>query len=269
MNGRLDHQAALVAVLDRHPAIAVAASGGVDSMVLAYVAHRFSRADVSVMHAVSPAVPLLATQRVREHAHRHGWNLRLLDAGEMADPDYLANPVDRCFHCKKNLYGRMAALAGGTLASGTNLDDLADFRPGLEAAKNHGVVHPYVEAGLAKADIYALAREYGLDDLAALPAQPCLSSRIETGIAVDRAALHFIERVETALAERHPERRTIRCRITAAGVFLALDVVPEGEARESLESWARDFCGRFGREFAGLRPYRQGSAFLREVKVHP
>ena len=159
MNGRLDREAALVAVLDRYPALAVAASGGVDSMVLAYVAHRFSRAEVLVMHAVSPAVPLVATQRVREHAQRHGWNLRLLDAGEMADPDYLANPVDRCFHCKKNLYGRMAALAGGTLASGTNLDDLADFRPGLEAAKNHGVVHPYVEAGLAKADIYALSRE--------------------------------------------------------------------------------------------------------------
>jgi uncharacterized protein len=269
VNARIDRQAALVAVLDRHADLAVAASGGVDSMVLAYVAHRFSRADVTVMHAVSPAVPLVATQRVREHAHRHGWNLRLLDAGEMADPQYLRNPVDRCFHCKKNLYGRIAGIVGGAIASGTNLDDLSDFRPGLEAAKNHGVVHPYVEAGLAKADIYEFAREFGLEDLAALPAQPCLSSRIETGIAVDREALRFIERAEAELTARLPGCRAIRCRITAAGVYLALDVLPEGEERAGLEAWARELCGRFGREFAGLRPYRQGAAFLREVKLHP
>ncbi len=267
MNGPLDRQAALVAVLDRHDEMAVAASGGVDSMVLAYVAHRFSRAKVTVMHAVSPAVPLVATQRVREHAHRHGWNLRLLDAGEMADPDYLRNPVDRCFHCKKNLYGRIAGLVTGTIVSGTNVDDLADFRPGLEAARNHGVVHPYVEAGLAKADIYALARAHGLDDLAALPAQPCLSSRIETGIGVDRQALHFIERAEAELAARLPGRRAIRCRITAQGVFLALDVMPEGAEREDLEAWAREYCRSHGREFAGLRPYRQGAAFLRPVSA--
>lgn len=267
MSGSPGRLAALVAVLDRHDEMAVAASGGVDSMVLAYVAHRFSRAKVTVMHAVSPAVPLVATQRVREHAHRHGWNLRLLDAGEMADPDYLRNPVDRCFHCKKNLYGRIAALVAGTIASGTNVDDLADFRPGLEAARNHGVVHPYVEAGLAKADIYALAREHGLDDLAALPAQPCLSSRIETGIGVDREALRFIERAEAQLAARLSDRRAIRCRITAQGVFLALDKVPEGEEREDLEAWAREFCLRHGREFAGLRPYRQGAAFLRPVSA--
>jgi uncharacterized protein len=157
----------------------------------------------------------------------------------------------------------------GAIASGTNLDYLSDFRPGLEAAKNHGVVHPYVEAGLAKADIYELAREFGLDDLAALPAQPCLSSRIETGIAVDRESLRFIEEAETAIAARLPGRRAIRCRITAEGVYLALDVLPEGAERESLEAWAREFCGRFGREFAGLRPYRQGAAFLREAMPRP
>jgi uncharacterized protein len=263
VNARVDTRSALLAALDRHPRLAVAASGGVDSMVLAYVAHRFSRAQVTVMHAVSPAVPLVATQRVREHAHRHGWSLRLLDAGEMADPDYLRNPVDRCFHCKKNLYGRIAGIAGGTIASGTNVDDLDDFRPGLAAASDHGVVHPYVEAGLAKTDIYALAREFGLVDLAALPAQPCLSSRIETGIAVDREALGFIERAETELAGRLPGRSAIRCRITSRGVFLEIDAMPEAAEHEAVAVWAREFCARFGRDFAGLRPYRRGAAFLR------
>ena len=254
---------ALVSVLRPHSALAVAVSGGVDSMVLAYLAHRFSSVPVEAMHAVSPAVPAAATERVQRHALRHGWKLRLIDAGEMADPDYLRNPVDRCFHCKKNLYGHMAAIAGAPMASGTNVDDLSDFRPGLEAARQHGVIHPYVEAGLRKADIYALAQAHGLDDLAALPAQPCLSSRIETGVAVDEASLRFIEQAELGLAALLPGPGALRCRITAAGVVLECEGVPEGAARQGLEAWAATICAQAGRRFAGVRPYRRGAAFLR------
>jgi uncharacterized protein len=258
---------ALLSVLRPHSALAVAVSGGVDSMVLAYVAHRFASYPVEAVHAVSPAVPAAATERVRRHALRHGWKLRLIDAGEMADPDYLRNPVDRCFHCKKNLYGRMGAIAGVPMASGTNVDDLSDFRPGLEAARQHGVIHPYVEAGLRKADIYALAQAHELDDLAALPAQPCLSSRIETGIGVDEAALRFIEKVELGLAALLPGQTSVRCRITAAGVVLECESVPEGAARQELEQWAATLCAQAGRRFAGVRPYRRGAAFLRVQAV--
>lgn len=253
----------LLSVLRPHPALAVAVSGGVDSMVLAYVAHRYGSGTVEAVHAVSPAVPAAATERVRRHALRHGWTLRLIDAGEMADPDYLRNPVDRCFHCKKNLYDRMGAVAGVPTASGTNVDDLSDFRPGLEAARQRGVIHPYVEAGLRKADIYALARAHGLDDLAALPAQPCLASRIETGIGVDEDVLRFIERAELALVRLLPGQNALRCRITAAGVVLECDSVPAGAARQALEEWAESFCLQAGRRFAGVRPYRRGAAFLR------
>jgi uncharacterized protein len=240
-------------------------SGGVDSMVLAYLAHRFTSFPVEAMHAVSPAVPAAATERVRRHALRHGWKLRLIDAGEMADPDYLRNPVDRCFHCKKNLYGRMSAIAGVPMASGTNVDDLSDFRPGLEAARQHGVIHPYVEAGLRKADIYALAQAHGLDDLAALPAQPCLSSRIETGIGVDEPALRFIEKAELQLAAWLPGQSAVRCRITAAGVMIECETLPVDAARQDLERWAEVLCAESGRRFAGVRPYRRGAAFLVQV----
>lgn len=253
----------LLSVLRPHPALAVAVSGGVDSMVLAYVAHRFSTAQIEAVHAVSPAVPAAATERVRRHALRHGWKLRLIDAGEMTDPDYLRNPVDRCFHCKKNLYDSMGGVAGVPTASGTNVDDLSDFRPGLEAARQRGVIHPYVEAGLRKADIYALAQAHGLDDLAALPAQPCLASRIETGIVVDEDSLHFIEQAELGLAELLPGQGALRCRITAAGVVLECESVPSGAAREALEVWAQALCAKAGRRFAGVRPYRRGAAFLR------
>jgi uncharacterized protein len=261
-DGRLSQ---LVAVLDRHAELAIAVSGGVDSMVLAHVASDCSRTKATVVHAVSAAVPAEATARVREHAQRRGWALRLIDAGELSDPAYLGNPVDRCFHCKRNLYGHIHERVGLPIASGTNVDDLSDFRPGLEAARRFGVVHPYVEAGFDKRDIYALAGRLALDDLAELPAQPCLASRIETGIAVDAATLRFIEAAEKGLTEQLPGASSIRCRITANGVVFESAALPEGEERERVERWARSLCARQGRAFHGLRVYRRGAAFLRHT----
>ncbi len=262
MSDETARTAPLIAALDRHRTLAVAVSGGVDSTLLAVVAHRASRADITVIHAVSPAVPALATARVERHAAREGWRLRIVDAGEMADPRYRANPVNRCYFCKTNLYARMRGVTGLPLASGTNMDDLGDYRPGLAAAREHDVAHPYVEAAFAKADIYALAASLGLDDLAALPAQPCLASRLETGITVDAAALGFIEAVEAALGALLPGASALRCRITTAGVRVECAPEPEGEARLSIEHAAARLCAAAGRAFAGLGPYRRGSAFL-------
>lgn len=258
-----DALARLVAALDARPALSIAVSGGVDSMVLAHVAHRHARTDALMVHAVSPAVPAEATARVRRHAERHGWRLRVIEPGELADPAYRSNPVDRCFHCKNRLYGHIRALLDGPIASGTNTDDLGDYRPGLDAARQHDVCHPYVEAGVAKATIYALARAEGLDDLAALPAQPCLASRVETGIAVDADTLRFIEDAERALAAHLPCARDLRCRVTAAGVVVEADVLPEGAALDALDRWAAAHCERHGRRYAGVRAYRRGAAFLR------
>lgn len=259
-------QARLVAALDRHDALAVAVSGGVDSMLLAYVAHRYSRTAMTAVHARSAAVPAEATARVEAHAARHGWTLWLVDAGELTDPSYRANPVNRCFFCKSHLYRRIALATGLTIASGTNVDDLGDFRPGLEAARAHNVVHPFVEAGIGKAEIYRLAAALGLDDLAALPAQPCLASRIETGIVVDAAILGFIETTERELAVALPDAGALRCRVTASGVFVECDRLPEGPARIALEMRVSALCAAAGRRFAGFRPYRRGAAFLRAAE---
>ena len=135
----------------------IAVSGGVDSMTLAHVAWRFARARTTMYHATGPAVPAAARARVEAHAATHGWPLVLLDAGEQADARYRANPVDRCYYCKTNLYARIREATPDTIASGTNRDDLDDFRPGLRAAAERDVVHPYVEAGIDKARVYALA----------------------------------------------------------------------------------------------------------------
>src|SRR5512143_4029444 len=102
--------AKLVAVLDRYERLAIAVSGGVDSMTLAHVAHRFSRAHTTMYHAAGPAVPQSAGRRVASHAKRHGWTLATIDAGEIADHRYRANPLDRCYYCKTNLYTRIRSL---------------------------------------------------------------------------------------------------------------------------------------------------------------
>lgn len=122
-----DFLARLQAVFDSARPAAVAVSGGVDSMTLAYVAHRAMGGDVTMFHASSPAVPQAATARIRDYAARQGWQLRIVDAGEFSDEQYLSNPTNRCFFCKSNLYGTLAGHTDAQLFSGTNMDDLAEM----------------------------------------------------------------------------------------------------------------------------------------------
>jgi uncharacterized protein len=253
----------LEAVLARHAALAVAVSGGVDSMTLAVVAHRARPGQVVMMHAVSPAVPPAATARVRAHAEREGWALVVLDAGEFADERYRANPVDRCYFCKSNLYGRIREHTSAAIASGTNRDDLSDFRPGLKAAAEIGVVHPYVEVGIDKADVYAIAERLGLRDLAALPAQPCLASRVETGIAIDPLDMAFIAALEERLAPLVAAGQPLRVRIRTAGVAVEAGTPTSPDGMERIAALAESACEAEGRRFLGVSPYRRGSAFLR------
>ncbi|TRW96923.1 adenine nucleotide alpha hydrolase [Paracoccus sp. M683] len=261
-----DHpQDRLRAVLARHDRLVLAVSGGVDSMTLAHAAHCLPPVGdgVTVCHAVSPAVPAEATARVRDHARRHGWHLLVLEAGEFADPDYLRNPVNRCYFCKSNLYDRIAASVPGTIASGANLDDLGDYRPGLQAASERRVCHPFVEAGMTKADIRAMARQFGLDDIAELPAQPCLASRIETGLTVTPEDLGFVEQVERALTQMAPGK-TLRCRVVARGIRLELSeaLIADAALYQRLATTAQQLCDNAGRSLLSIVPYRRGSAFL-------
>lgn len=258
---------ALDQVLDGLGEAAVAVSGGVDSLTLAVFAHRrLGPGRVLMVHAVSPAVPPDATRRVHRQAEIEGWRLEVIDAGEFADPRYRSNPANRCFFCKTSLYGAVAARTSRQILSGANTDDLAEYRPGLDAAGEHGVRHPYLEAGLDKAAVRALARSLGLADVAELPASPCLASRIETGIAIDAeelAAVHQAERLLQAALKP----RTVRCRVRAAGVVLELDAETlarlDAPAREGLSAEVAALMppalAARGVRFA---PYRTGSAFL-------
>ncbi len=187
-------------------------------------------------------------------------------SGEFEDGRYRANPVDRCYFCKTNLYDRIRALTDGIIASGANTDDLGDYRPGLKAAAERGIVHPFVEAAISKAEVRALARHHGLDDLAELPAQPCLASRIETGIAISADDLAFVNEVETALAPLLPRQAALRCRVTREGIVIEADA--DHAATPMLKMQAMVLCAEAGRLFAGVRAYERGSAFIGKPAVH-
>ena len=265
--------AALTHLLRAHAPLAIAVSGGVDSMTLAHAAHRvLPERSVRVYHAVSPAVPQAATDRVEDHGARFGWDLEVLDAGEFADPDYLRNPVNRCYFCKSNLYGRIREKTRHMIASGANLDDLSDYRPGLLAARERNVLHPFVEAGFRKADVRRLARQFMLHDISELPAQPCMASRIETGLAVDPADLRLVEEMERELLHLrdgfhdlgaedgmlpHPGHLV---RLELSGDFGA-----DQQLRDRMVRRASDKCAAAGKSLVEVSPYRKGSAFLHDI----
>jgi pyridinium-3,5-biscarboxylic acid mononucleotide sulfurtransferase len=177
----------------------VAFSGGVDSSVVAAVAHRALGDRAIAVTAVSPAVATGELDGARRVADHIGIAHEIVSTDELARPGYRANGRDRCYFCKTELYDNLAALAGDRVVlSGANADDAGDWRPGLRAAAEHGVRHPLLELGVTKAQVRALAHHLRLPS-ASKPASPCLASRIPYGTAVDPDTLAQIDRAERAV----------------------------------------------------------------------
>ena len=192
----------LEAVIARHPSAVVAFSGGVDSSLVAAVAARVLGDRALAVTAVSPALATGELDGARDVARSVGIAHDVIRTDELARVGYRRNGPDRCYHCKTELYERLADLAAergyATLFSGANVDDLGDWRPGLRAAAEHGVVHPLVDAGLGKPAIRDLARVLAVPS-ADKPAMPCLASRLPFGTEVDTAVLARVDRAESAL----------------------------------------------------------------------
>ncbi len=262
----------LSAYLKAQGPFAVAASGGVDSMTLAVVAHRVDPR-TEVFHAVSPAVPDQATARVERYAEQEGWNLQIVDAGEVEDPEYVANPANRCYYCKTHLYDTLTGRTSLTVASGTNMDDLGDYRPGLTAAQEHNVVHPYVEADINKEELRAIARTLKLYDLQDLPAAPCLSSRVTTGIAINVDMLPVINKTEQALwqsLQMYLPLKGVRCRIRPEEISVQVETSAAIDPQSDYGDEARNIVNRIFSahgfsdylKTVSIEPYQRGSAFL-------
>jgi uncharacterized protein len=190
--------------LDRAGRLVVAFSGGVDSSYLAYAAKQVLGEDCLAVTAISPSYPKVQREMAESIAADFEIPHRFLDAHEMDNELYRANRVDRCYHCKTELFDRIAELVEElgfqTVAYGINCDDLGDFRPGHTAAHEHQVLAPLLDAGLSKEDIRELSRAAGLPT-AELPASACLASRLPYGTRVTPERLGQVEIAEDRLRE--------------------------------------------------------------------
>ncbi|MFY9561514.1 MAG: ATP-dependent sacrificial sulfur transferase LarE [Terriglobales bacterium] len=180
----------------------VAYSGGVDSAFLAWAAHHGLRDQMRAVIADSPSLARTHLEDALAFARESGIPVEVIETRELENPDYVRNDALRCFHCKDELFTVMekyrAAHGFNAIAYGVNVDDQGDFRPGQQAARQHHVLAPLLEAGLGKAEIRELARQAGLR-VWDKPASACLSSRIEYGRPVTPQALQVVEQGEDAL----------------------------------------------------------------------
>jgi len=182
----------------------VAFSGGVDSSYLAFEAHRVLGDATLAVTAVSPSYPDSHRRVAEDVVGRFGIPHRFVETREMESDAYRANRPDRCYHCKSELFEVLGALRKDlgfdAVAYGINTDDTGDFRPGHRAAQEQGVLSPFLDSGLSKAEIRALSRVAGLPT-ADLPASACLSSRLPYGTEVTPERLRQVEEGEQALRD--------------------------------------------------------------------
>jgi len=182
--------------------VVVALSGGVDSGLVLALAREEVPGGVLAVTSCSESVPPSEVEEARALAGSLRVEHLVIHTEELADPAYRSNPVDRCYYCKKELYGKLGALARergfACVLDGANADDARDVRPGMRAAREQGVRSPLLEAGIGKEEVRALARGLGLP-VWDKPAAPCLSSRVPHGTEVTAALLARIDAAEQAL----------------------------------------------------------------------
>lgn len=247
----------------------IACSGGIDSLLLATVAHRTLGDRVTIVHAISPAVPPDATLRVHVNAASEGWQLNLISGDEFYDEQYLKNPINRCFYCKTHLYSMLNKIAilrqrDCCVISGANIDDLGEYRPGLSAASQYGVRHPYIELGFGKSSIRAMVKELKLD-YAELPASPCLASRLYTGTRVTAERMNFVYRAEQMVREL-TGCSVVRCRIDESVVRIEVPeenrILIDNEVITSIHNIAQASLPEISAVMLDTRAYAPGRAFV-------
>ncbi len=250
-------------LISSYPNLLVAYSGGVDSTLLLKIAFDVLGENTIGIIGISPSIPGREVKEAQEIARKFNLPFALVETHEMDDAKYSRNPENRCYYCKKELFGELydyAAANGFThLADGTNLDDATDHRPGRQAAAELHVVSPLSEAGLQKQHIRQLSRFLGLPTWNK-PALACLSSRFPTGTPITGKALHMVEEAEDYLYSR--DFKILRVR--HHGKLARIEVGEEEINRLLDDAIRKEIYQRFreiGYAFVSLdlAGYRQGS----------
>jgi uncharacterized protein len=255
--------AALSELLSDIPALIVAYSGGVDSAYLAYVATQALEDRAVCVTADSPSYPDRHRALAIRIAAQFHLNHQIIATNEMAREEYRANPANRCYYCKHELYTQLTELAREqnipVIADGSNADDRGDYRPGRQAAREFGVRSPLDEVGLTKDEIRELSRQAGLPTWDE-PASACLSSRIPYFSEVTDEKLRMIERAETVLRDLGFRVCRVRHHDTIARLELGRDEMARAQDPEVAEAIDRELRAiGYAHVTVDLRGYRLGS----------
>lgn len=203
----------------------VAYSGGVDSALLASVAHQVLGDKSLAVIAKSPSITDIEINKAISLSKTVGFSCHIIKTEEIERPEYKANQPNRCYFCKDTLYQELSKLASKlnykTVANGTNHDDLGDYRPGIKAASDHGVISPLAEVGLTKTDIRALSRDMKLPTWDK-PAQACLASRVPYGTQISSKLLNRIGAAEQILRDLGFDQLRVRDHNTVARIELPI-----------------------------------------------
>ncbi|MEE4111522.1 MAG: ATP-dependent sacrificial sulfur transferase LarE [Desulfobacteraceae bacterium] len=224
-----DKKKRLVMVLKTFDRLAVALSGGVDSALLLAEAHAVLGQRVIAVTARSPIHPEADIADAAKIADCLGVPHFIIDSGEMGQADFLANTAERCYICKKLVFGRLLAMIREKgvhhLAHGANVDDRGDYRPGMRAARELGVAAPLMDAGLTKDDIRRMARDRRLF-VWDKPAMACLATRFPYGTSIDTAKIDQVRYAEQVLAAAGLGGCRVRHHGDVARIEVALDQLP-------------------------------------------